>query len=85
MKLRFVRIELSHYRESDIGLVWWNEVSADLLSLMEKSNEEAAGLDDKISKKSVSKNIAKKSYNLRYKLSAISSGIGNTPSIGYHK
>ena len=82
--IRFVRIELSHYREADVGLVWWNEVSSDLISLMEKSNEKASGLDDKKSK-SVSKNIAKKNFNLRNKLSAISSGVGNTPLIGYHK
>jgi len=63
--IRFVRIELSHQSEAEVGLSWWNEVSSDLLSLLAKSEQQTNEVDDKKKNAAATKNI---------KLSAISSG-----------
>jgi len=72
--VRFVRRELSTHREADVGLAWWNEISADLFSLLNKNSEQD---DSNKSKRFASNNIAKAFLTLQNNLSAIS-GTKNT-------
>ncbi|KAL7532100.1 hypothetical protein ACHAXR_004433 [Thalassiosira sp. AJA248-18] len=67
--IRFVRRDLSFHVEADIGLAWWNEISADLFSLLEKSKDRT--LEQNKSKRTT-RNIARAFSALQDNLSAIS-------------